>query len=235
MKPGFGRQGADRLRGTERRPGGERPANPQQIKSVIVKEQMLRRRSCALLVLLAVVLLACAAHGDQPSAEQVTASSSSPDAGSTQPAEETTTTVDGDAGAGGSEEPAQPLDAETEAIRQRIESMNDEELKELLAQQEERLAALQALIANATDDGTADDSALDEGEVEDETGGDDDAAEGEDSASSEMDALVGVLKAFKQRLVASQASTRFGSTYVSYRGIYGHVCVCGLVCMCFLC
>ena len=175
------------------------------------------RRSCALLVLLAVVFLACAVRGDQPSvvadaSQEVNAGSSAPDAGSAHPEESTTTAsvIDGDAGAGGADEHAQPLDAETEAIRQRIEGMNDEELKELLAQQEERLAALQAHIANTTDDGTADESASDEGEgEEEETGGEDEGTEGGESASSEMDALVGVLKAFKQRLVASasQSST----------------------------
>jgi hypothetical protein len=193
------------------------------------------RRSCALLVLLAVVFLACAVRGDQPSVadanQEVNAGSSAPDAGSAHPEETTTTAsvIDGDAaGAGGADEPAQPLDAETEAIRQRIEGMNDEELKELLAQQEERLAALQAHIANTTDDGTADDSALDAGEVEDETSGDDDAAEGEGSASSEMDALVGVLKAFKRRLVASQASTRwrFGSADVFVRIVWSCLFMC---------
>jgi hypothetical protein len=198
-------------------------------------QTVMLRRSCALLVLLAVVFLACAVRGDQPSvvadaSQEVNAGS--PDAGSAHPEETTTTaSVDGDAAgaaSGGADEPAQPLDAETEAIRQRIEGMNDEELKELLAQQEERLAALQAHIANTTDDGTADDSALDEGEVEDEISGDDDAGEGEGSASSEMDALVGVLNAFKRRLVASQPSTRwrFGSADVLVRIVWS----CSFMC-----
>jgi hypothetical protein len=166
----------------------------------------MQRRTCTLLVACAVLLLACAVLGEQASAavdaNQQVIAGGAPDAGSTP--EETTRM----AGAGDAAD--QPLDAETEAIRQRIEGMNDEELKELLAQQEERLAALQAHIANTTDDGTADESASDEGEgEEDETGGEDEGAEGGESASSEMDALVGVLKAFKQRLVASasQSST----------------------------
>ena len=164
------------------------------------------RRTCAPLVLL-VVLLACAVLGEQASAavdadHQVIAGGA-PDAEATSPASS-------DAGTGDeAADQAPPLDAETEAIRQRIEGMNDEELKELLAQQEERLAALQAHIANATDDGTADESASDEGgeEEDDETGGEDGATEGGESASSEMDALVGVLKAFKQRLVASASQS----------------------------